>query len=178
MKKSIKSAFHNLGLRTWIEINQRALKNNYKIFRNLIGRKRLLMAVVKSNAYGHGLIDFSRSVEKLGIDWFGVDSIVEAENLRKNGIKKPILVLGYTLLDKINEAVKNNISLTVADFATLKKIKIINNNKEIKIHLKGKEFILIFLRLRIRRFRPRQCVKLKNLKKQSIFWNQPDLKKS
>ena len=104
MKKSIKSAFHNLGLRTWIEINQRALKNNYKIFRNLIGRKRLLMAVVKSNAYGHGLIDFSRSVEKLGIDWFGVDSIVEARTLRENGIKKPILVLGYTLPEKITAA--------------------------------------------------------------------------
>ena len=69
---------HNL--RTWIEINQRALKNNYSIFRRLIGPKCLLMSVVKSNAYGHSLIDFSRATESLGIDWFGVDSIVEAKS--------------------------------------------------------------------------------------------------
>src|SRR3990167_9132800 len=88
-------------LRTWIEINQQALKNNYSIFRRLIGPKCLLMSVVKSNAYGHSLIDFSRATESLGVDWFGVDSIVEAESLRKAGLKKPILVLGYTLENKI-----------------------------------------------------------------------------
>ena len=76
--------------RTWIEINRRALKNNYGVFRRLIGPKCLLMAVVKSNAYGHGLIDFSSAAESLGVDWFGVDSIVEAESLRKAGLKKPI----------------------------------------------------------------------------------------
>jgi alanine racemase len=61
------------------------------------------MAVVKSNAYGHGLIDFSQAAEKLGVDWLGVDSIVEAESLRRSGLKKPILVLGYTLRDKIED---------------------------------------------------------------------------
>lgn len=126
---------HNL--RTWIEINQRALKNNYSIFRRLIGPKCLLMSVVKSNAYGHSLIDFSRATESLGIDWFGVDSIVEAESLRKAGLKKPILVLGYTLESKTGNAFKNNISLTVSDFSTLKNLKNIKiHGHKLKIHIK------------------------------------------
>ena len=123
-------------LRTWIEINQSALKNNYNQFRRLIGKSRHLMAVVKSNAYGHSLIDFSMLAEKLGVDWFGVDSIVEAESLRMAGIKKPILVLGYTLQDKINDALNNNVSLTIADIQTLKNLKnIVGRGNKLKIHL-------------------------------------------
>ena len=95
------------------------------------------MAVVKSNAYGHGLVDFSKLVEKMGVDWFGVDSIIEAESLRKAGIKKPILVFGYTLPDKVSDAFLNDISLTVADLQTLKNLKnVVRNNKKLKIHLK------------------------------------------
>ena len=124
-------------LRTWIEINQQALKNNYSIFRRLIGPKCLLMSVVKSNAYGHSLIDFSRATESLGVDWFGVDSIVEAESLRKAGLKKPILVLGYTLENKIETAFKNNISLTISDFSTLENLKNIKvRGYKLKIHIK------------------------------------------
>jgi len=126
---------HNL--RTWIEINQQSLKNNYNIFRRLIGPKCLLMSVVKSNAYGHSLIDFSRATESLGVDWFGVDSIVEAESLRKAGLKKPILVLGYTLENKIETAFKNNISLTIFDFSTLENLKNIKiRGYKLKIHIK------------------------------------------
>ena len=124
-------------LRTWIEINQQSLKNNYNIFRRLIGPKCLLMSVVKSNAYGHSLIDFSRATESLGVDWFGVDSIVEAESLRKAGLKKPILVLGYTLENKIETAFKNNISLTIFDFSTLENLKNIKiRGYKLKIHIK------------------------------------------
>ena len=125
------------NVRTWIEISKRALKNNYSVFRRLIPSKCLLMAVAKSNAYGHSLIDFSREAENLGVDWFGVDSIIEAERLRENGFKKPILVLGYTLPNKIEDAVKNNISLTIADFQALKNLKTAKKTSgKLKIHLK------------------------------------------
>ena len=125
------------NLRTWIEVSQQALKNNYGVFRGLVGQKCLMMAVVKSNAYGHGLIDFSRATENLGVDWFGVDSIIEAESLRESGLKKPILVLGYTLQNKIKSALKNDVSLTISDFQSLKNLKNIDkNNSKLKIHLK------------------------------------------
>lgn len=134
----------NIGLRTWVEIDKKALKNNYNAFRGLISEDCQLMAVVKSNAYGHGLVDYSLEMQKLGADFFGVDSIIEALTLRKNGIKKPILVLGYTMPENFNEAIKNNISLTISSFEQLEKISrlftsgdIARNDKiKLNIHLK------------------------------------------
>ena len=49
-----------VGLRTWIEVDRKAIRHNLVIFRSLIPKKTKLMAMVKSNAYGHGLVDFSR----------------------------------------------------------------------------------------------------------------------
>ncbi len=77
------------------------------------------MAVVKSNAYGHGLVDFSREMERLGADFIGVDSMTEARALRREGVTLPILVLGYTMPELFAEAARDNISLTVSTFETL-----------------------------------------------------------
>ncbi len=121
-------------LRTWVEIDSQTVKHNYKIFRSLIGKKIQLMAIVKSNAYGHGLVEFSKLVDNLGIDWFGVDSIVEAERLCLEGIKKPILVLGPTLISKFPEAKNKDIYLTVSNFETLKSL--IKGKNCPKFHIK------------------------------------------
>lgn len=104
------------GLRTWLTVDTSAIKTNYQSFRRLLGGKSGLMAVVKSNAYGHSLIDFSRAVERFGVDWLGVDSIVEGLSLRKAGIRKPILVLGHTLPARFREAKKHRISLSISSF--------------------------------------------------------------
>jgi alanine racemase len=128
---------HN-GLRTWIEIDRKAIKGNYDTFRSLIPKSCKLLAIVKSNAYGHSLIDFSKEAEKLGADFLGVDSIIEALALRREGIKTPILVLGYTLPEMISEAIKNDISITVSSLEMLKKITAVigKNDKKLKIHIK------------------------------------------
>ena len=107
------------GLRTWVEIDAKAVSHNYKTFRSLISPTTRLMAVVKSNAYGHDLFQFARIVERLGTDWLGVDSITEALALRQEKVKTPILVLGYTLPEKFPEAIKNNVSLTISSFESL-----------------------------------------------------------
>jgi alanine racemase len=83
-------------LRTWVEIDKQALAHNYKIWRRFIGPKKKLLSVIKSNAYGHGLVDCAKTFSKLGTDWLGVDAIEEAIALRQSGIRKPILVLGHT----------------------------------------------------------------------------------
>jgi len=124
------------GLRTWIEIDEKAIAHNLKIFRSLVKPDCRIMAIVKSNAYGHGLVGFSQSTEKLGVDYFGVDSAIEGITLRKNGIKKPILVLGYTLPEMVEKAVQNNLSLSVASFDALDAITKLKINKPVKIHLK------------------------------------------
>ncbi len=122
------------NIRTWVEINKSAVKNNYDTFRKLIDKDCLLMSVVKSNAYGHGIGCFPSLVNEMGVDWIAVDSIVEAEKIRKDGINKPILVLGHTLESKLDSASSKNISLTVADFSALENLK--NINAKIKIHIK------------------------------------------
>ncbi len=127
-------SFDTKGLRTWIEIDKAAMAHNYAVLRKLLTPETKFMAVVKSNAYGHCLQDFSLEIEKLGADWIGVDSIVEATALRKEGIKVPIFVLGYTLPSRLDEAAEHNITLSVSTFETLEALS--KFNQTISIHIK------------------------------------------
>ncbi|MDD5627293.1 MAG: alanine racemase [Patescibacteria group bacterium] len=122
--------------RTWLEIDTKAIKNNYQIFRNLIPKGCKLCGVVKSNAYGHGLVDFSKELECLDIDFLAVDSVVEGLRLRKEGIKTPILVLGYTLPSLVKKAAINSLSLTISSFDAVYSLPKLLGRKKIKIHLK------------------------------------------
>ena len=122
--------------RTWVEIDQSAIKENYQTFRGLISEKTSLMGVVKSNAYGHGIIEYARELEKLGVDWFGVDSTIEGLVLRKEGITKPILSLGYTLPCKFAEVVRLDIQITVSTFEQLQAIKDLDLPERLLIHIK------------------------------------------
>lgn len=115
-------------VRTWIEIDTRALRHNAEQFLRTIPKETRLMAVIKSNAYGHGLSLVARQLSNFqfsipnfqkGKIWFGVDSIVEALRLRKDGIKNPILVLGHTLPARMVGAAGHNIVVSVANFETL-----------------------------------------------------------
>ena len=124
------------GLRTWILVDKKAIRHNYNVFRSLIPPKTKLMAVVKSNAYGHGLIDFAKEQEKLGADYLGVDSVAEALALRKNSVKLPILILGYTMKEMIKPAVEADVSLTVSNFNTLDALEHNTFSKQAKIHVK------------------------------------------
>lgn len=110
------------SLRTWIEIDSRAARKNYDIFRKLVGRRVKLWAVVKSNAYGHGLFAFTKLANRFGIDGFCVDSLVEGVALRRKGIQKPILILGHTLPALYGEAVKNKVTITISNFEALREL--------------------------------------------------------
>jgi alanine racemase len=112
-------------VRTWIEIDRRSLFFNLKYFQKLASSSEMIV-MIKSNAYGHGLAliasaltnyKSSKTNNKL---WFGVDSITEATRLRKEGIKNRILVLGYTLPGRLQEAVLQNIIVTISHFEGLK----------------------------------------------------------
>jgi alanine racemase len=98
---------------TWLEINLETLENNYRILQETIGTP--VMPVVKANAYGHGLEEVARTLEKAGAQWCGVARIEEALLLRNAGNRMRILVLGYTAPQRIKEAILNSISLTVYD---------------------------------------------------------------
>lgn len=131
MKKS-----EHIGLRTWVEINTKAISANYRAFRKLIPKNVKLAGVVKSNAYGHNFIEFAQELEKLGVGMLAVDSLVEGLALRKSGVKKPILVLGYTLPEMVSKALRKNIHLTISSRDSLRAFLKIPNARHIPIHLK------------------------------------------
>ncbi|MGM0629051.1 MAG: alanine racemase [Patescibacteria group bacterium] len=131
MKDEIKK-----GLRTWIDIDTEAIRHNFSLFRGSISDDVELCSVVKSNAYGHCLFDFSKQMEDNGVDRLAVDSFPEGLRLRKEGIKKPIVILGYTLPFNFNKAADSGISITIAGKENLKALFDYKGEKEIKIHLK------------------------------------------
>ena len=124
------------GIRTWLEIDKKAIKHNFETFKKLLPKAVKFLAVVKSNAYGHNLFEFAKEMEKLGADFLGVDSITEASALRREGTKIPILILGYTLPEKLTEAVEKDISVAVSSFETLAEIKKLKTISPLKVHIK------------------------------------------
>ncbi len=78
-----------------IEVSASALRHNLKVFQDLVG-DRTLAAVLKSNAYGHGLREVGRLMEaEPSVTTMMVDSIPEVQILRSVGVKKPIVIMGY-----------------------------------------------------------------------------------
>ena len=122
--------------KTWIEISGDNLLHNIRQFRACVGDDVKIAAVVKSNAYGHGLIEVAKAVEEQA-DFFGVDSVDEAILLRRAEIGKPILILGYTLLTRLAEVVDNGFNQVVSSFETLEALKTIATaDRPALIHLK------------------------------------------
>ncbi|MFA6446924.1 MAG: alanine racemase [Patescibacteria group bacterium] len=127
-------------LKTWVEISKSALQSNVKIFRNLVKSKTKVMAVIKSNAYGHGLKETALGVQSQ-VDWFGVDSLEEGTRLRQAGITKPILVLGFIRPLCIKQAVENGLSFVAYEPTILQELKKLSTQGVLKkypakLHLK------------------------------------------
>ena len=80
----------------WIEVDHNLLAHNLEQIRKHTGPRKL-MAVVKANAYGHGIIETATLYQKLGVDWLAVAIVQEGIELRKAGISIPILVFGGVL---------------------------------------------------------------------------------
>ena len=104
------------NLKTWVEISKDALKYNIETVKKLANPPaggKIVMGVVKSNAYGHGLVETAKLFLKYRVDWLGVDNVDEAVLLRKAKVSAPILVLGYTPVSLFFLAAKYKIKLTL-----------------------------------------------------------------
>ena len=108
--------------RCWVEVDGRALRHNFRILRNLISRGTRLMAVVKANAYGHGLVRMARELEAIGTDWLGVANVAEGAAIREAGVRLPILLLSATLPGEMDEAVRKKLTLTLSSFGEAKQL--------------------------------------------------------
>jgi alanine racemase len=88
----------------WVDVDLSALEHNLAAIRQrlTIGSNRALaMAVVKADGYGHGAVGVSRALEEAGVDWLGVALLEEGAEIRRAGVKLPILVLGTARPAKI-----------------------------------------------------------------------------
>ncbi len=108
--------------KTWVEISRRALVANARAFKERLGESTALMAVVKANAYGHGLLETAGALQAHS-DWFGVDNIDEALALKRQGIKKPVLTLGFTPSWRMADAVRHGVRMTVGSLEQAKAAK-------------------------------------------------------
>ena len=93
---SIQDAYGGLRQRAWVEIDLGALAHNVRQLKSFLAPQTALMAVVKADAYGHGVITVAQTVLESGASWLGVATVPEGIELREAGIKEPILILGAT----------------------------------------------------------------------------------
>ncbi|MBI3013137.1 MAG: alanine racemase [Elusimicrobia bacterium] len=100
---------------TWVEIHHGHLLENFRQISSLLSEKVSVLAVVKANAYGHGLVPVSQTLSHAGARFLGVTSLEESLELRRSGIKTPPLILGNIFpFSNLEQAIRNGVRLTVA----------------------------------------------------------------
>ncbi|QGU00700.1 Alanine racemase [Candidatus Syntrophocurvum alkaliphilum] len=122
----------------WIEIDSDAIKNNLEQIRFRLANKAKLIAVVKANAYGHGLVETAQILSENGVDFFAVTYLDEALELRKANIKGDILIFS-PLIDKqnIKEAIKHKLTLSITSLWDAQMIsKLVMYDNLVKVHIK------------------------------------------
>lgn len=95
---------------TWAEIDLGAIASN--VSQIAASTQKTVMAVVKANAYGHGLTPAARAAIQGGAYWLGVARLEEALQLRQSGLDGPILILGHIPPARLEETIQQRISFS------------------------------------------------------------------
>ena len=120
----------------WLEINTKNLAWNVSQVRRRV-ENRPIIAVIKCNAYGHGLVGVAKALEKQNIQHFAVVKVQEAIPLRENGIKGMILNFGPFSRNEAEQLVRHNISQSVfSDAVDMLAEAARKLNKQAKVHIK------------------------------------------
>ena len=121
--------------RVYAKIDLDAIEHNIALVKRKIADGTRLMLVIKADAYGHGAAVIAKEFENEA-DYFGVAEMNEALELRHAGIKKPILILGYTSPYLHEKALENDITLTVFQYKNIESLSRTAQRlgKEAKIH--------------------------------------------
>lgn len=124
--------------RAWAEINLDNIEHNVKEVVKRVGKMTEVMAVVKADAYGHGVFETVPTLLENGATRLAVSMLDEAIQLREIGIKVPILVLGYTEPSRSEDIIKYNITQTVFSHELAKALSdtAVKLGKPAKIHIK------------------------------------------
>lgn len=120
--------------RAWAEIDLENLCHNARVLQQLLPGECAIMAVVKANAYGHGDIEVSKALNRIGIRAFAIATADEGIHLRKNGIQGEILILGYTDPHRALELAKYRLSQAIVDAQYASELS--NAGKTVQVHIK------------------------------------------
>lgn len=123
--------------RIYAQINVDNLRHNIKSIMARHKKDMKVLAVIKADAYGHGSCEIAHRIDDLAY-YYGVAAVDEAVELRNAGIKKPILVIGYTSPKDYDRLIKHNITQTIYSRSDAKKLSelAIKNGTIAKIHIK------------------------------------------
>ena len=123
-------------LRCWAEISLSAIGHNIEEVRKRLAPGVRLLAVIKADAYGHGAVRVGKYLEDR-VDYFAVATLKEAVELRENGIRLPILILGYTSPSQYEDLVAFDITQTIysRETAELLDREAANQGKKAGIHI-------------------------------------------
>ena len=125
-----------LSYKTWVEIDRSAILSNVGAIQRAIGKNITLIAIIKANAYGHGLVEVAEILRAKKDILLGVDSIDEALALKKIGTKQPIMILGYIQKSRMLDALHGHFHISVYDVAVLKYVmSLLAMHRNIKPHL-------------------------------------------
>ena len=120
--------------KTFVEINIDSLRNNVSNIIEKYNDYKYYIAMVKSNAYGHGYYIVNDLIE-CGINYFAVSSLEEALEIRKYNKDIPVLCVEPIEQDSVDIAIKNNITLTIVSYDYISKL-IHKNKSKYKVHIK------------------------------------------
>jgi alanine racemase len=119
----------------WVELDRAAPEHNLGQLRAGSAPGVLACAVVKSNAYGHGVAQIAPLLPSA--EWFGVNSLEEGLELRALGITKPVILLGHVPLAALGSAVEADLSLTVYNRETIEKLSALQGlPRPARVHVK------------------------------------------
>ncbi|HOE16140.1 MAG TPA: alanine racemase [Syntrophorhabdaceae bacterium] len=126
-------------MRTTAYIDLGVLEENYRTIRARVPQNVKVLCVVKADAYGHGAVQVSRRLEENGVDYLGVANVEEGTELRKAGIKSPILVMGGILpWDPEEPFDEHDLVPVIYDTGMIEKLKRkgSRSGKTLKVHIK------------------------------------------
>jgi alanine racemase len=124
---------------TRIEISLAAMSNNIRVLKShLASKDTKIMAVVKSNAYGHGIREIANHAVKSGVSALGVVLAEDAIYLRKMGIKVPVYILGESPAGIIRDAIKYDFTICMNSFEKAQAASLICGKfgRKINVHIK------------------------------------------
>ena len=122
----------------WAEVDLEAIAHNVRELRRITNPVAHLMAVVKANAYGHGVVKVTRKALENGADSLGEARLEEGIELRKAGIQQSVLIFGYTPPALAHKLIGFDLTQTVWSHTTAQALSdvAVSSNKQIKVHLK------------------------------------------